>query len=291
MFTGVGAARRLASRLRERGLRPGRGTRREHGDQRPPAQRGALFLDLAVELDVFVGEVEQADDLLVGKAVDPQQMTAAEGERVLASNVRYSRALGGVGGVGQGRAGAVHRRSMLIMLTVAAPAVESACFGEDVPSMRRAASTSTHEIFNQSPPFWNVDLFATDRALLQGTLWWCRTPCERGEAAALSEVQATAVGALQRDHSIQHPAGTPSWCIRLLRLRYGAVVEFHPRYHQLMAEAFRDGMHCVDLECGRRASERYRKSSTRGAVRLRRRSSTHHVPDAMTRGVGVGAGC
>ena len=47
---------------------------------RPRSDRG-LLLDLAVELDELLGEVEQADDVVVRKPLDPQQMTAAEDER------------------------------------------------------------------------------------------------------------------------------------------------------------------------------------------------------------------
>ena len=68
----------LAGEL-ERGLRAGRGFE-EQVDDSAPAQRGALLLDLAVEIDVFVGEVEQADDVVGQKPFDPQQMTVAEDE-------------------------------------------------------------------------------------------------------------------------------------------------------------------------------------------------------------------
>ncbi len=54
----------LAGNL-ERGLRPGRGFK-EQVDLGAPAQRCALLLDLAVEIDEFFGEVEQPADLLGG---------------------------------------------------------------------------------------------------------------------------------------------------------------------------------------------------------------------------------
>ena len=47
---------------------------------RPRSDVGFL-LDLAVELDEFLGEVEQADDVGARKPFDPQQMTMAEDER------------------------------------------------------------------------------------------------------------------------------------------------------------------------------------------------------------------
>ena len=45
-----------------------------------PRSDGALFVDLAVELDKFLGKVEQADDVGGGKPLDAQQMPVAEDE-------------------------------------------------------------------------------------------------------------------------------------------------------------------------------------------------------------------
>ena len=41
-----------------------------------PRSDGCLLLDLAVEVDEFFGEVEEADDVGVRKPLDPQQMAA-----------------------------------------------------------------------------------------------------------------------------------------------------------------------------------------------------------------------
>ena len=40
----------------------------------------ALFVDLAVELDILFGEVEQAGDIGGGKPLDSQQMPVTEDE-------------------------------------------------------------------------------------------------------------------------------------------------------------------------------------------------------------------
>ena len=53
----------------------------EHIDLGAAAQRGALFLDLPVEFDEFLGEVEQAVNLIAGKPFDPQQVLFVEDER------------------------------------------------------------------------------------------------------------------------------------------------------------------------------------------------------------------
>ena len=63
----------------ERGLGAGRGLE-EQVDLGAAAQRGALLVDLAVELDIFFGEVEQAGDIVSGKALDSQQVPVTEDE-------------------------------------------------------------------------------------------------------------------------------------------------------------------------------------------------------------------
>ena len=64
----------------ERGLRAGRDFE-EQIDLGAAAQRGALLLDLAVEFDEFLGEVEQAGNLVARKPFDPQQVPLVEDER------------------------------------------------------------------------------------------------------------------------------------------------------------------------------------------------------------------
>jgi hypothetical protein len=68
----------LAGKL-EGGLGAGRDFE-EQVDQRAPAQRHLLLVDLAVELDEILGEVEQPQNLLTGKSFDPQQVALAEDE-------------------------------------------------------------------------------------------------------------------------------------------------------------------------------------------------------------------
>src|SRR5438270_185933 len=67
------------SRQFERGLGPGRGLE-EQIDLGATAQTGALLVDLAVELDIFLGKVEQAGNIGGGKPLDSQQMPVTEDE-------------------------------------------------------------------------------------------------------------------------------------------------------------------------------------------------------------------
>ena len=61
----------------ERGLGTGRGLE-EQVHLGATAQRRALFVDLAVELDIFLGKVEQAGNIGGGKPLDSQQMPVTE---------------------------------------------------------------------------------------------------------------------------------------------------------------------------------------------------------------------
>ncbi|MGY3366810.1 hypothetical protein ACVWZL_003935 [Bradyrhizobium sp. GM2.4] len=63
----------------ERRLGPG-GSLEEEVHLRPSTQDGALLVNLAVELDIFFGQVEEAGDVGRGKALDAQQMPVAEDE-------------------------------------------------------------------------------------------------------------------------------------------------------------------------------------------------------------------
>ena len=78
-------AETLAGKL-EGGLRAGRGFE-EQVDLSAAAERSALLLDLPVERDKLLCEIEQAGDVLGGKPLDTQQVTAAEDERGFWRNV------------------------------------------------------------------------------------------------------------------------------------------------------------------------------------------------------------
>ncbi len=67
------------SRKLERGLGAGRGLE-EQVDLGAAAQARALLVDLAVELDIFFGEVEQAGNVGNGKALDSQQVPVTKDE-------------------------------------------------------------------------------------------------------------------------------------------------------------------------------------------------------------------
>jgi putative acyl-CoA dehydrogenase len=101
------------------------------------------------------------------------------------------------------------------------------------------ASFSTHEVFNQSPPFWNVDLFTLDRPLVEavnanggasaqhelvqfGKHWGSAAMAERGRLANENTPKLRTFDSrgVRRDE-----------------------VEFHPAYHELMAHSAHAGVH------------------------------------------------
>ena len=97
----------------------------------------------------------------------------------------------------------------------------------------------THEVFNQSPPYRDVDLFASDRPLQDAVT----ANGAGGEAAALSafgrrwgSVQILDQARLANDNPPQ---------LRMFDAKgfRQDIVEFHPAYHAFMAESIGAGLH------------------------------------------------
>jgi putative acyl-CoA dehydrogenase len=101
------------------------------------------------------------------------------------------------------------------------------------------APFSTHEVLNQSPPFWDVDLFALDRPLAGAV-------AANGGAAAQTELSEfgrhwgsaamAARGRLANEN-------TPKLRSFDSRGNRRDEVEFHPAYHELMAHSAHAGVH------------------------------------------------
>ncbi|MGH7821982.1 MAG: DNA alkylation response protein, partial [Candidatus Binatia bacterium] len=100
---------------------------------------------------------------------------------------------------------------------------------------------TTHEVLNQPPPLEGYNLFAEDRALVEGVerenAGWARERCRRlGEVAGRREtiawgVQANAHPPMLRSHD-----------------RYGHridEVEYHPAWHELMRLALAEELHAL----------------------------------------------
>src|SRR5436190_14551463 len=101
------------------------------------------------------------------------------------------------------------------------------------------ASSATHEVFNQSPPLVDVDLFATDRPLLEAV-------AANGGAAAereLSEFGRHWGSAAMAERGRVANENTPKLRTFDSRGVRRDEIEFHPAYHELMARSAHAGVH------------------------------------------------
>ena len=100
-------------------------------------------------------------------------------------------------------------------------------------------SFATHEVFNQSPPFEDVDLFAVDRPLVEAVK-------ANGGAAAereLSEFGKRWGSAAMADRGRMANENTPKLRTFDAKGNRRDQVEFHPAYHELMAHSAHGGVH------------------------------------------------
>src|SRR4051812_6390517 len=100
-------------------------------------------------------------------------------------------------------------------------------------------SSATQEVFNQSPPFEDVDLFALDRPLAEAA-------AANGDAAATDELSefgkhwgSAAMAARGRVAN----ENTPKLRTFDARGNRRDEIEFHPAYHELMAHSAHAGLH------------------------------------------------
>src|SRR5437762_7129268 len=101
------------------------------------------------------------------------------------------------------------------------------------------ASTAAHEVFNQSPPFVDVDLYALDRPLLEAVA------CNGGASAEkeLSEFGKHWGSAAMAERGRVANENTPKLRTFDSRGVRRDEIEFHPAYHELMAHSAHAGVH------------------------------------------------
>lgn len=100
-------------------------------------------------------------------------------------------------------------------------------------------SFATHEVFNQSPPFEDVDLFAMDRPLVEAV---------KANGGAAAERELSAFGkqwgsAAMADRGRAANENTPKLRTFDAKGNRRDQVEFHPAYHELMAHSAHAGVH------------------------------------------------
>src|SRR5438445_9302233 len=100
-------------------------------------------------------------------------------------------------------------------------------------------SSATHEVFNQSPPFEDVDLFALDRPLVEAVAM-----NDGGSAyPELSEFGRHWGSAAMAARGRVANENPPKLRIFDARGNRRDEVEFHPAYHELMAHSAHAGVH------------------------------------------------
>src|SRR5205809_3161394 len=100
-------------------------------------------------------------------------------------------------------------------------------------------SFATHEVFNQSPPFEDIDLYAVDRPLVEAVT-------ANGGASAeaeLSEFGKHWGSAAMAERGRAANENTPKLRTFDSRGNRRDEVEFHPAYHELMAHSAHAGVH------------------------------------------------
>ena len=100
-------------------------------------------------------------------------------------------------------------------------------------------SFETHDVFNQSPPFADVNLFTADRPLVDAVTAYGAAGTEP-ELAAFGALWGSAEMAEQGRLANENTPKLRSFDAKGFRRD---VVEFHPAYHQMMARAVEAGLH------------------------------------------------
>ena len=124
------------------------------------------------------------------------------------------------------------------------------------------ATFATHEVFNQSPPFEDVDLYAVDRPLVEAV-------AANGGASAqaeLSEFGKHWGSAAMAERGRIANENTPKLRTFDARGNRRDEVEFHPAYHELMAHSAHAGVHNSTWTADGQAGRRRVRSDTRGEI-------------------------
>ena len=99
---------------------------------------------------------------------------------------------------------------------------------------------ATHEVFNQSPPFEDVDLFAVDRPLREAVAAFGGDLTDEKELSAFGKHWGSAAMAARGRVANEN---TPKLRTFDSRGNRRDEVEFHPAYHELMAHSAHAGLH------------------------------------------------
>jgi putative acyl-CoA dehydrogenase len=142
------------------------------------------------------------------------------------------------------------------------------------------ATFATHKVFNQSPPFWDIDLYTVDRSLVEAV-------AANGGASAqgeLSEFGRHWGSAAMAERGRIANENTPKLRTFDAKGNRRDEVEFHPAYHELMAHSAHAGVHnstwAADGKPAGGASEVIRAAKFYMAAQV---ETGHLCPITMTR--------
>jgi putative acyl-CoA dehydrogenase len=146
--------------------------------------------------------------------------------------------------------------------------------------MSTALQFDTHEIFNQSPPYEDIDLFSTDAPLMEAV----KANGAGAEIAALSafgrQWGAAEMFALGR-RANENPPKLYTFNPKGFRRD---VVEFHPAYHELMRASIAAGVHASTFTpAGKRAAPPAEVARAARYYMAAQVESGHLCPITMTR--------
>lgn len=142
-------------------------------------------------------------------------------------------------------------------------------------------SFSTHDVFNQSAPFEDVNLFTSDPVV--GAVIAHSAPAHAGHLTAFGAVCGSAHA--QELGRIANEA-TPKLKTFDTKGRRLDTVEFHPAYHELMELSMRQGLHCSAFEHvvtpGTRPDPAAHLARSAGVYMAAQMESGHGCPITMT---------
>jgi putative acyl-CoA dehydrogenase len=138
----------------------------------------------------------------------------------------------------------------------------------------------THDIFNQSPPYEDVDLFGSDQALRDAVA----ANGAGGEAGALSAFGRRWGTAEMFEAARLANENAPKLKAFDTKGFRRDTVEFHPAYHGFMAESFRAGMHASTWNAeGARAAAPCEVARAARYFMIAQVENGHMCPITMTR--------
>ena len=138
----------------------------------------------------------------------------------------------------------------------------------------------THEVTNQSPPFEDVDLFTTDRPLQDAV----RANGAEGETAALAAFGRRWGAAHMFAQAGLANSEAPRFAAFDAQGFRRDVVEYHPAYHQFMAESIGAGLHAMTWRAyGARAAAPSEVARAARCYMVAQVENGHMCPVTMTR--------